>query len=287
MSLSSRVLRATSACFGVVAAILVGAVTPAHAADPEGSPGLEALEAFRQPAPPPRAAVENRFFLKEGRFEISPMFGYVPNNPFAVRYSGGAILGYHFSERLSLQAQATYSPDSGEGDLKGLTSVLLDQAYNAGAAGRNFQQPLDKVALAATFGIAYAPFYGKINLFGETVLNFDFYGFAGVGMVSKNNYFATYDQAAVAAGSTDIVQLNRAPTFNEVKIAPAVGVGQNFFINQMMSVKLDARASFYLDNEPQYDPTAAPSGQRLYNNFQISAGLGFFFPRMKPRLYNF
>ena len=36
-----------------------------------------------------------------------------------------------------------------------------------------------------------------------------------------------------------------------------------------------------------FDPSVPTSAQRLYNNVMISAGLGFFFPRMKPRLYNF
>lgn len=285
MYLSSRVLPTSSVCVGLVAAIL-GCASPALAAEAEGSPGLEAIESFRQPKKP-RKAVENRFFLKGERFEITPIFGYVPNNPFAVRYAGGAILGYHFSETISAQAQVTYSPDGGEGDLKGLTGVLIDRAFNADPSGNgSFQQPLDKVGLAASFGVAYAPLYGKINLVGETVLNFDFYGFAGVGMVAKNNYFAVYDVNA-DPNSGDVVQLNQAPEFNEVKVAPVLGVGQNYFLNQLMALKIDARASFYVDNKPQYDSDVPVTEQRLYNNFMVSAGLGFFFPRMKPRLYNF
>ncbi|NCG17922.1 MAG: hypothetical protein GWP91_02785, partial [Rhodobacterales bacterium] len=64
---------------------------PAFAAD-EPSPGLEAIDEFRADQSA-RNAVENRFFSKSERFEISPTIGYVPNNPFAVRYTGGAILG--------------------------------------------------------------------------------------------------------------------------------------------------------------------------------------------------
>jgi outer membrane beta-barrel protein len=268
----------------VVAALLVltgwvgFASDTAFAAD---SPGLEAIDQFFE-GKKARKAVENRFFLKQERFEIAPIGGYVPNNPFSIRYVFGAILNYHFNEVISTEAQISYSPDLGENDLKGLTSVLLDRAYNS-ASSKNFQQPLDKVELSAAFGVAWSPFYGKINLVGETVLNFDLYGFAGVGMLAKKGFIATYDDGS--PDPNDIVNLSLP--INEVKVAPVIGIGQNYFLNQMMAFKIDARASFYVDNKPQYDPDVLVTEQRLYNNFIASAGLGFFFPKMKPRLYNF
>ena len=246
----------------------------------------------------PRDAVRNRFFLKQGRFELAPFFGYVPNNAFARRLVGGANIGYHFTETLSAQAQVGFSPDGNEGDVKQLTAVLLDRAYNGGGGApqgntpggapvvrKAFQQPFDKVQLTATFGVAWAPIYGKINLVGETVLNFDFYGTVGIGMVSKRDYVATYDEAATEEqrAQGDILALTALG--NEVKPAPSIGAGANFFLNQFVALKLDARSAFYVDNRPQYDPLVPVAEQRLYNNFVASAGLGFFFPKMKPRLY--
>jgi len=269
---------------GAACAALLASLAPslAMAAD---SPGLEAIDEFRD-GKDDRPAVANRFFLKQSRFEISPMFGYVPNNPFARRLVPGLVLGYHFTETLSAQAVAGFSPDAQEGDLKGLTGVLLDRAYAADQDNaENFQQPLDKVQLQASFGVAWAPIYGKINLVGETVLNFDFYGSVGIGMVSKQNYAAKYDLSATPdqqlAG--DIVLLE--PLDSEVKVAPTLGVGANFFLNQFMALKIDARSALYVDNQPQYDPEVPVADQRLYNNFVASAGLAFFVPKMKPRLY--
>ena len=271
----------------VISATVLSTALPALAADSGVSPGLEAIDIFRE-SDKNREAVENRFFSKQERFEISPIIGYVPNNPFAVRYVGGAILGYHFNEVFSAQAQISYSPDMGKQDLKGLVSVLLDRAYNAGAEV-DFQQPLDKVELSAAFGLAWAPIYGKINLVGETVLNFDLYGFAGAAMISKSNHIATYNEAADPFLGEDIINLVDNPGQpNEVLVAPVIGIGQNYFLNQMMCFKIDARAAFYVDNEPQYDPNSTEVLQkRLYNNFIVSGGVGFFFPRMKPRLYDF
>ncbi|MEZ4234859.1 MAG: outer membrane beta-barrel domain-containing protein [Myxococcota bacterium] len=257
--------------------LALGAAAPASAS----SPGLDALEQYKL-GHDEQQAVENRFFLKANRFEISPIVGYVPNNPFARRYMIGGIAGYHFSETLSVQMALQYSPDLGENDLKGLTSVLLERAHQA-EEDTAFQQPLDKAGLTAAFGVAWAPLYGKINLVGETVLNFDFYLFGGAGMISKHNFFAVYDDANIDQG--DILTLN--DNGNQVVVGPYLGLGQNYFVNQIMAVKLDVRAAFYVDKQPQYDPNVPVDGQRLYNNVTASAGIALFFPRMKRQLYEF
>lgn len=282
---------------GAVAGLLLAALTAMVTLFSPGlaraeSPGLEALETY-EAGRGPKKPVENRFFLKEKRFEIAPFGGYVPNNPFARRYLAGAMLGYHLNETVAFQAQFLYAPDLAETDLKNLVDVLLDRAYNANSATGTatgtqpvaaFQQPLDKVALGGAFGVVWAPLYGKINLVGETVLNFDFYTFAGAGIVSINKYVATYDEDG-AQTTGDIVALTAQG--NAVTVAPYVGVGQNYFLNRLMALKIDLRAAFYVADAPQYDPTVPVTQQRLYNNVMANGGLAFFFPNMKPRLYNF
>ena len=248
------------------------------------SPGLEALEAFKA-GQAEQPAVENRFFKKQSRLEISPMFGYVPNNPFARRFVGSGSLGYHFNETWSAHVQVQYSPDLAENDLKDLTAILLDRA-NTGEAGAEFRQPLDKVTLGAVVGVAWAPVYGKINLVGETVLNFDFYLFGGVGMVSKNEYAATYE--VDETNPNDFVNLGTAVP--EVEVGPYIGIGQNYFLSQSIAIKIDLRTAFYIDDAPRYTEDFDPDvrqPQRLYNNLVAGAGFAFFFPKMKPRIYNF
>lgn len=263
-----------NAASALLAAVTLGVAAPAVADDP----GHEALEDFRT-REVKRPAITNRFFLKESRFELAVVGGLVPNNPFAKRYVGGVDLAYHLSEEFAFEGMFSYSPDLGINDLKGLTSALVIIAQ--GNSG-DFQQPLDKVTLSAAFGAKWSPLYGKINLVGETVLNFDLYFTGGIGMLAKQNYFAVYD-----AGSPVYVALVDQTPPNEVEIAPVLGTGMNFFLTQGMALKLDARMSLYIDNKPQYDPNEIVSEQRLYNNFVIAAGLGFYFPKMRSRLYNF
>lgn len=262
---------------GLVAAALAAPVTAV--AD---SPGLEAIQEFRA-GRPPMSAVENRFFLRQGRFEIAPMMGYVPNNPFSYRYTGAVNFGYYFTETLGVSGQFLYSPDRGINDLKGLTIALVRIAYN-GPGGADFQQPLDKITLAGNFGVTWAPLYGKINLIGEKVVNFDLHGNAALGVVSKVNYHAEY----VPNAPPGSVPVRLVFDGNEVKVAPVLGVGANFFVSQTAAFKIDARSMIYIDEKPQYDRnSSAPVENRVYNNFIASAGVSLFFPKMAPRVTNF
>ena len=252
------------------------AAPSAHAAGPDG-PGIDAIELFRK-GRPARSPVQNRFFLKKNRFELSPMLGYVPNNPFAQRFVGGVGMGYHFTESFAVQGLITYSPDLGTSDLKGLTTTLIRIATSSG--DRGFQQPLDKITLAFSANAVWSPLYGKINLLGEKVLNFDLYFVLGVGMNSKTNYFAR--ESDLEEGT---VQLDKLGT--DVTVGPNAGAGFNFFLSQSVALKLDGRMNFYVAKGPQYDLDEPAPGNRLYNNFVVAGGVSLFFPKMQERVYDF
>ena len=72
-----------------------------------------------------------------------------------------------------------------------------------------------------------------------------------------------------------------------VVLTPNIGIGFNFFLNQTMALKLDARSYFYIADEPVYEEGDTAESKRLYNNFVASVGLSFFVPEMKKRMYNF
>lgn len=260
----------------VIAGVLALATVNVAEAAPQG-PGIDALEQFRRGRPAP-SSVQNRFFLKSKRFELAPTLGVVPNNPFARRYVGGVTVGYHFSEALAVQGVFSYSPDLGVGDLKGLTSTLINIA--AGTGNRTFQQPLDKVTVAFAASAVWAPLYGKINLIGERVLNFDLYFAGGITMNSKKNFYAKEDSQNPGNVILD-------PRNTEVKVGPNVGLGFNFFLSQSVAFKLDGRMHFYVDNAPQYDEAVAVDENRLYNNFVVAGGVAVFFPKMEDRIYDF
>ena len=99
----------------VTSVLVAGLHSPASAAEhPAGSALADA-----QSDPAPDNVVQNRFFLKTGRMEATPILGYVPNNPMVKRYVGGLLGAYHFSETFAAEGAFLYSPALGQNDLKG------------------------------------------------------------------------------------------------------------------------------------------------------------------------
>lgn len=230
----------------------------------------------------PYNVVQNRFFLKGERFELAPAVGVVPNNPFVKRAAGGVFLAYHFNETLAAEGTLLYAPDLGEADLKDLTHTLVVIAEEGGSD--EFKQPLDKMTLGASFAARWSPIYGKINLIGESVINFDLYGTAGLGMLSLKKYNAVYSDAQAEQGLPPAVLED--PTN---KVAPTInlGLGLNFFVTSAIAVKLDARNFFYFGPPPSYTGKEDVTALRLYDDFVASVGVSIFFPSMQPRQVNF
>lgn len=274
-------LKFTSAMSLAVTALL--GVLSIPSASAASSPAKEAMQE-RKETEKVRDIVQNRFFLKANRFEVSPWAGYVPNNPFAERYVGGATVAYHMSESFAAEGQIFYSPDLNENDLKGLTGTLVQIAHS-GDPSVEFQQPVEKMIQGFSAAARWAPVYGKINLLGERVLNFDFYGQGGLGLLSIAEYYARYDDAFDQGQATDPVSLEWQE--DKVKITANLGVGFDFFLNQTIALKLDARSFIYPDDKPVYEMNATPEGKRVYNNFLASAGISIFIPKMKPRFQDF
>ncbi len=250
------------------------------------SPALKALQEKKE-GRPEYNVVQNRFFLKAERFELTPALGIVPNNAFVARYTGGVTGAYHLSETFAVEAAFVLSPDSKAGnDLKGLTHTLV-QIAEEGGTGVAFQQPIDKLALAGVFSARWSPVYGKINLIGESVLNFDFYGTGGLGVLSINKYKAVYSDERVAQG---LLPAEQGEAVADVAPALNLGIGANFFVSGAVALKLDARSLLYVDYEADYTATSAGDEelkQRVYNDFIATVGISVFFPSMPPRLYNF
>jgi outer membrane beta-barrel protein len=279
-------LRLLGAAVGLLAALAAPAA--AEAAPP--SPAKEALDEFYGNKSE-KNVIQNKFFLKANRFEIAPSFGYIPNNAFVSNYYGGALLAYHFSETFAAEGAFLYAPNSGESGVKNLTKTLVAIAKESNP-DTTFRQPLDRLQLGAIFSARISPVYGKINLIGEGVLNFDVYGTAGVGLLLITKDYASPNpdwNQDDPASSPIIVEASPTTVANP---ALNLGIGMDFFLTQSLALKIDARSAFYIAEEPDYgnklpngDPK--PLESQLYPTFMTTAGLSIYIPRMKPRMFNF
>lgn len=284
--------RPTSRTLSRLATLVLGLVGLLGATEAEAAsnPARQALDEFYGKKAEPNV-IQNKFFLKANRFEIAPALGYVPNNAFVSNPYGGAVLAYHFSESFSAEGMFLYAPNTGNAGVKGLTETLVDIAYDSNPE-TNFRQPLDRLQLGALFSARWAPIYGKINLIGEGVANFDMYGTGGVGllMISKDHAELNPEWGIDDTVTSPVIVDPQAP----MVATPALnlGIGLNFFVTQSIAIKLDARSAIYVADEPDYgnvDANGNPAelDKRLYNTFLTTAGVSVFVPRMKPRMFNF
>ncbi len=282
-ALSAGARLVQSAMGALVAALaLVGG--PAHAAHP----AKDAQDVHYGRAPD-KNVIQNKFFMKGQRFEVAPSIGMVPNNSFVTNVYGGAVLAYHFSETFAAEGAIVYAPNTGVGGVKGLTKTLVAIAHDSSATG-DFKQPLDRLQLGALFAARWTPVYGKINLVGESVANFDLYGTAGVGVLTMAKDTATYNPEFSNNPEVSPVLVNEQPPV-EAYPAFTLGIGLNFFITQSVAFKIDARSAIYVADEPDYGneingrPVELES--RVYAPFLTTAGVSIFVPKMKARQTSF
>lgn len=126
---------------------------------------------------------------------------------------------------------------------------------------------LDDISVLSTLVSPYAalvPISGKIGVLGTTVLNWDVYLMVGGSLVLSDN---AGDGKAIEAGST---------------LAPMLGIGQRFFIDDSMAVTVSLRD--YIINRELNGATAGEETgadkveKEIENRFFFNVGVSFFFP---------
>lgn len=231
--------------------------------------------------------VQNKSFTKEGRVELYPTaFGLITNNHFARRQVifTGLGIGFHVREQVYLDLTTTFFPYT-EANIKALTKALL--SLNA-SSDRTVTVPAEKLYLGLSIG--YSPVYGKINLVGEHVQNFDVSFLTGLGLLQVENH--EYAFGGYTPDYTDIVpaEVVGSPT-KENFLTGHLGIASRFPVVDWLTLKADARLIGYVQQVPDYlgQPTVNEQGETEYpeknafnTTFVVSVGAAFFFPRMHP-----
>lgn len=196
--------------------------------------------------------VSGHLFLMDGRFEISPSVGISLRDAFWQKVGFGAAFTYHFTETVGLSARATYNLSLVSG-----TAQICDPA-GGGCQLPTFEE-LTKDSNGATANVAYgymslltsidlqwAPLYGKLALFSESILNFNMYGLIGPTflMYGPNNAFT---------------------------VGGNVGIGFRFFLNNWLCVRLELRDVLYYEQ-------GASMRDSFRNQLMTEIGFSMFFP---------
>lgn len=186
-------------------------------------------------------AVSRRTFLKEGRFELAPMFGASANDPFFRAWTVGARGSYHFSEEFSLDFGGAGAVFQEQLDIFRALNVEPDDI------ARQLKDNIQTASLYgyADVGVTFSPFYGKVALAAELVGHFDTFVSGGLG--------------AVIDSSASVVHP-----------ALEVGIGSRLFLNRWLVARVDVRDYLY--------PSDVAGQVTVGNLLMLTAGVGFYFP---------
>lgn len=188
------------------------------------------LPKFDNPVP-----VRNRSVVTQKHFDITGFYGWTLNDAFAKSDSLGGIFTYHFNEIHGVQFY--YAKLSGQEN--GYPQQIYDQTGHAANIIGKTAKP------ESTYLLAYqvTPFYGKLSITKQGVLNMSIYGTLG-------------------AGSYQLVGSSTS--------ALSAGLGTKFYFTNKLSVRADYRFFFYNAR----DPIDEIHGKRAQINSLLAIGLG-------------
>jgi outer membrane beta-barrel protein len=199
-------------------------------------------------------AVRKRLLLREGRFEVSPSFGFTLNDAYRRNALFGVKLDYHIKDNWAV----------GTSLLMGVSfdSALAEQ-LNAKRQSRVNEGSFSDVGLLGSLDLTYTPLFGKVAFMGRKVLNYDFQISVGGGVANLS-------------GSTEIEGL--------VPVAVA-GAGLRVFTDKWMAVNIQVRDYLYSSAlnavaDANTDEQATRAETEVRNNFTFTLGYSFLFPRV-------
>jgi len=206
----------------------------------------------------PIKVLQQKDFMKLGRYEASPHIGFVTNDPFINRYLLGASLAYHITEIFAVEANVDWSPDFGEGDWKFITVVLVNE--------NKVSPDISKIYTDGTLSFQFSPIYGKIAVNGKSIIHFDIFGTFGTGVV-----FTHDDLKALQVPDND-PQANS--TMNQWHPTTNIGGGIRVIFSKSFAARLEGRSMTYIE-------TIQGTTLEMKNNFMLLGSASIFFPQMK------
>lgn len=191
------------------------------------------LPKFDNPDP-----VKNRNVETKGRFELTGMLGWTLNDVFVDPMTVGAMVTYHLTEIHALQFY--YNKFSAK--------VNDYPAQIEEETGAIVEPPTPESAMLLAYQIT--PYYGKLSITDQGVMNMSFYGTAGVGTYS------------VDGGNS---------------FAMSAGVGSKIYFTNRISLRLDYRWVFFNAKDPIGEKNGEELPDRAQFNSILTLGAGYLF----------
>jgi outer membrane beta-barrel protein len=161
--------------------------------------------------------VQNRTYTKAHKWELGVFGGTVSTDPFLSVYNAGTTIGYHFSEYLAVEALYFRDWSTPSSALTTLQRQLTTQnSGNSNGATTNTNPPHDYYGGEVVASLLY----GKLSVFGQSIIYYDLNLLGGLGFTATDSgtYFTEH-----------------------------VGIGQQVYLSQHVSLKFDYRLMHYTE----------------------------------------
>jgi outer membrane beta-barrel protein len=202
--------------------------------------------------------VPRKAFLKGGRFEVSPFSGVSVNDLLIRHYVFGVDLNFFLTDVLWVGLQGQYF-------VKALTE-------RQDLVGLQFDRTttLNRYLYGGALNFGYVPVYGKFAWFNRSIVHWEIYASAGVGVTV----------------SESIPRKFGASAFKNTLLTPNAGLGGRFFLFDWLTVNFALRDYVMADkfeHVPNLNPdnpaaAKAAADSALVNNVMFYAGVGFYLP---------
>jgi len=196
------------------------------------------LPVFDQPE-----AVKRRFVPTDGRIEISGFAGTSLNDAFLYNYPFGGEVQYHLSEIHAVGLMVEGFATSNTGYVS-----QIQQQVTGGNVIPFAQNPAPTFATLGEY--EFTPYYGKISLSKQNVVNLNISATGRVGMVNLS-----------AGGSS---------------FTAGLGINERFFLTRNFGLKLDLSTLFY--TKP--DVLSKSSGTTTVTELFITLGAVWLLPSL-------
>jgi outer membrane beta-barrel protein len=255
---SSRPRRRAAALAALWGALLLAAPAPARAQSKS--------DAFAGKIPP----VSSALYRKAGRWEATLSGNLSVNDAFYTKYFGGLKLDYHFTE--SLWAGGTFA--TGLVTKAGSAQVCPSNGGCSSASRAQMFQVPGNIRMMAGLEGAWAPVYGKLNVFSEKVAHFDLSLIAGADWIQ-------YQEVVSAAQAETLDASGDHPPLTST-FGGHIGLGVRLFFSEFVAARLEFRDYLYRVSVPNWQESGGPK-RDLQNQLFAELGVSFFFPtRNRP-----
>lgn len=202
-------------------------------------------------------AVQRKGFLKRGRFELAPLFAATVNDAFYQKIGGGLRAAYHLGDSFGVAARFTvYDLEASLGPLDIKLRPLRTDNIREGQLAFSRSQLLSSQPFrqAMLEGI-WSPIYGKAAWLNRSIVHFDLYLTAGLGLVWSSTSFSSVGKEGLGP-----------------HVAADVGTGLRFYPLEWMAVEGGLLLTLYPDQPIETVPG------KLQKILAANVGVAFFLP---------